>query len=119
MYVSFTKQAPSGTVYNWESIRIYMRTFKISLIEAIHIDASDPSLELTKNELGLRFLYKVKSNSAYTKTLAFLGEGEDHKYDDSEKATMPLRVNLRRLGRRLMEEPRILEKNTCVKPTPP
>ena len=57
--------ASSGTLRKLDSIyrkglRIYTGTFKTSPIEPLHIEAYDPYLELRRNELGLRFLYKLR-----------------------------------------------------------
>ena len=46
-----------------ESVRIYTGAFRTSPAEALNVEANDPSLELRRNELGLRFLDKLKSNS--------------------------------------------------------
>ena len=45
--------------------RIYTRVFRTSPVESIHVETNDPPLELRRNELGLRFQYKLKSNSLY------------------------------------------------------
>ena len=47
-----------------QGIRIYKGAFRTSPVEA-----NDPPLDLRRNELGLRFLYKLKSNSSYIETL--------------------------------------------------
>ena len=51
-----------------ESIRIYTGAFRISLVKALHVEANNPSLELRRNKLGLRFLYKLKSNTSFMDT---------------------------------------------------
>ena len=45
-----------------ERIIIDTGAIKTSSVEATHIKANDLPLELKKNELGLRFLYKLRSN---------------------------------------------------------
>ena len=71
------------------------------------------------NELELIFLNKVKTNPTYTETLTTLDEGEVHKYDDDKKTTRPVGINLKRLERRFMEEPRSLERKTICPKHPP
>ena len=44
-------------------MRTYKEAFRNSLVEALHVKANDPTLELRRNELGLRFLNKLKSNA--------------------------------------------------------
>ena len=51
-------------------IRIYTGAFKTSPIEALHVEANDPPLEL-------RFLYKLKCNTSYIDTLNTLDSSED------------------------------------------
>ena len=68
-----------------EGIRIYTGAFRISPVEALHVEANDPSLELKRNELGLRYLYKLKSNPAYIHTLNTLDDSEDQKYEETSK----------------------------------
>ena len=46
-----------------ECIRIYTRVFRTSLVECFHVEANDPPLELRRNELGPRFLYKATSHT--------------------------------------------------------
>ena len=49
-----------------KGIRIYTDVFRKSPVELLHIKAYDPLLVPRKNELGLRFLYKLRSNPTYT-----------------------------------------------------
>ena len=42
-----------------EGIRIYTGAFRTSSVEALHVEANDPALELRRNTLGIRFLYKL------------------------------------------------------------
>ena len=49
-------------------IRIYTDVFRISPVEALYLEANNPPLELRKIELGLRFLYKLRSNTSYIQT---------------------------------------------------
>ena len=46
-----------------EGIRIYTGAFRTSPVEALHVEAKYPLLELRRNELGLRFLYKPKATA--------------------------------------------------------
>ena len=55
-------------------------------MEALHIEANDPSLEIRRNELGSRYLYKLKSYPAYINTL---DDSEDQKYEESERSVKP------------------------------
>ena len=59
-------------------------------MEALHVEANDPSLELKRNELGLRYLYKLKSNPSYIHTLNTLDDSEDQKYEESERSVKPI-----------------------------
>ena len=43
-----------------KDIRIFAGAYRTSLVEA-----NNPTLELRRNKLGLRFMYKLKSNSSY------------------------------------------------------
>ena len=63
-------------------------------MEAPNVDANDPSLELRRNELGLRYLYKLKSNPSYIHTLNTLDDSEDQKYEESERSVNPWESNL-------------------------
>ena len=48
-----------------EDIRICTGDFRTSPVEALHVEANDPPLELRRNELEQKFLYKLKSNTSY------------------------------------------------------
>ena len=48
-----------------------------SLVEALHIKANDSPLELRRNELGLRFLYKLKNNISHIETIYTLDDREN------------------------------------------
>ena len=61
----------------------------------IHVEANDPPLGLRRNELGLRFLYKLRSNATYAGKLNTLKDSEDQKYEENERATKPTGVNMR------------------------
>ena len=47
-----------------EGIRIYTGAFRTSPVEALHVESNDPPLELRRNELELRFLYKLKRHTS-------------------------------------------------------
>ena len=67
--------------------------------------------------MGLRYLYKLKSNPAYIHTLNTLDDSEDQKYEDSERSVKPTGVQLRNLERRYMEEQKqIVEMNQTQQP---
>ena len=46
-----------------EGIRIHTGTFRTSPVEALYVEANNPPLELRRNELELRLLFKLKSNN--------------------------------------------------------
>ena len=50
-----------------EGIRIYTGAFRTSPVESLHVETNDRLLEERRNELGLGFLYKLKSNTSYIK----------------------------------------------------
>ena len=60
-----------------EGIRIYTGAFRTSPVEALHVEANNPPQEIRRNELGLRFLYKLKNNTSYIETLNTLDDSED------------------------------------------
>ena len=39
--------------------------------------------------MGLRFLYKLKSNSSYIQTLNTLNKNEDQNYEENERSIKP------------------------------
>ena len=43
----------------------------------MHVEANNPHLELKRNELALRFLYKLESNTSHIETLKTLDNRED------------------------------------------
>ena len=55
----------------------------------------------------MRYLYKLKSNPAYTHTL---DDSEDQKYEENERLVKPMGVQLRNLERRYMEEQKQIEE---------
>ena len=67
-----------------EGIRIYTDAFRTSTAEALNIEANNPSLELRRNELRLRFLYKLRSNPLYIEALNTIDNSEDQSYEESE-----------------------------------
>ena len=42
-----------------EGIRIYTGAFRTSTVETLLVETNDPLLQLRRDELGLRFLYKL------------------------------------------------------------
>ena len=48
-----------------EGLRIYKRAFRSSPVEALHVEANGPSPGTRIEQTGLRFLYKLKSNTSY------------------------------------------------------
>ena len=87
-----------------EDIRIYTGAFRTSPVETMHVEANNPPLELTRNELGLRFLYKLKRNTSYIETLNTLDDREDQNYEENERSVKHMGVYLIRLEQRYMEE---------------
>ena len=74
---SFCKKIKQTRQHKTQDIRIYTGAFKTSPVESSHVEAHDPLLKRRRNELGLRFLYKLKSNSSYIETLNTLDNNED------------------------------------------
>ena len=52
-----------------DGIRIYIGAFRISPEESLHVEANDLSLELRRNGLQLKILYKLMRDITYTKSL--------------------------------------------------
>ena len=64
----------------------YSGTFKTSQVESLHVKANDPPfLELRRNELGLRFLYKLKISTSYI--INILDDSKDQNYGSVAKKT--------------------------------
>ena len=61
-------------------IRIYTGTFR-----TLSVKANDSPLELRQNELGLCFLYKLKSNTLYIEILNTLDNREDQNNEENER----------------------------------
>ena len=57
-----------------EDIRISTGAFRTSLVEALHVDANDPPLELRRNELGLRLLLKLKKQHLMHRDTKYTGQ---------------------------------------------
>ena len=76
----------------------------------------NPPLELRRNELGLRFLYKLKINSSYIETLNTLDENEDQNYRENERLIKPTGVHLGRLEQRYMVEKKEIEEINQTQP---
>ena len=72
----------------------------------MHVEANYPPQEIRKNKLGLRLLYKIKSNTSYIETLNTLDDREDQNYEENERSIKPTGVYLRRLEQRYMEKQR-------------
>ena len=54
-----------------EDIEVYTKAFKISPIKVLNVKAKELSLELRRNVLGLKFLYKLKSSTIYCRVLNY------------------------------------------------
>ena len=46
-------------------------------------------LKLRRNKLGLRFLYRLRSNTVYTKSLNTLDDKDNQNYKENEEVTKP------------------------------
>ena len=66
---------------------------------------------MRKNELELRFLYKLGSNETFTKSLVTQDDSEDYNFEDNERATRPTGVHFIILEWRYIEEQKKIEKN--------
>ena len=77
------------------SIRIYLGAFRTSPV-ALHVEAYDPPLELRRNELGLRFLYKLKSSTTFTESLNTVDDREDQKYEVNKRENRPTEAYLKK-----------------------
>ena len=51
--------------------------FRISSVESLPTEACDSTMELKRKKTGLRFLYRLKSNSKFTKSLNTLNDKKD------------------------------------------
>ena len=61
-------------------MRIYTRTFRTFLIESLQIEANEPP-DIKRNELVLRFLFKLKNNLTYTESLVTLDDSENDNFE--------------------------------------
>ena len=64
-----------------ETRRHTQRKHKNIPVEPLHVEANNPLLELRRNELGLKFLYKLKNNTSYIETLHTLDDREKRHYE--------------------------------------
>ena len=93
-----------------DGIRIYTKAFRTSPVKTLHLEANNPPLELRRNELGLSFLYKLKSKTSYIQPLNTLHDKEDQNYEENERSIKPTGVYRRRLEQRYMEEQKEIEE---------
>ena len=56
--------------------RVYREVFKVLLYQALHVEANEPLLKLRSNRLGLRLLYKLKSNPTFIESVVTLDKGK-------------------------------------------
>ena len=54
--------------------------------------------------MGLRFMYKLKSNTSYIETLKYTDDRENQNYQENERSIKHKGVYLRRQEQRYMEE---------------
>ena len=66
---------------------IHREAFEASPIEALHVEAREPPIQLRGYVLGLMFLYILKNNYTYTEFLSTLDKREGQKYDENKNAT--------------------------------
>ena len=87
-----------------EGIRIYTGVFRTSPVDALNVEANDLHLELRRKELGLRLLYKLKSNILYIDTLNTLDDSEDQNYEENDRSIKTMGLYQRKLKQRYMDE---------------
>ena len=87
-------------------------------MESLHIKANEPALYKRRNELGARFLYRLRSFPTYNGTLNTLDSTVDHNYEKNRKITRPVGVHYRILEERYMEEQKEIEKNNMPQQPP-
>ena len=87
-----------------EGIRIYTGVFRTSPVDALNVEANDLHLELRRKELGLRLLYKLKSNILYIDTLNTLDDSEDQNYEENDRSIKTTGLYQRKLKQRYMDE---------------
>ena len=73
-------------------------------MELLHIEANQPALNKRRNELGSKFLYRLRSNPTYNGTLNTLDSTEDYNCEENVKIIRPVGVHYRILEERYMEE---------------
>ena len=95
MDANYTVQLLQVNSLHREGIRIYTEDFKTSAIESLHIEANKLFLDMRRNELGLRFLFKLRRNPTYTELLVTLDNSEDYNFKEKEKATRPTGMHFR------------------------
>ena len=61
----------------------------MSPVVSLHMEAWDSTMKLRRNKLGLRFLYRLKSNTTYTESLNILDDRKDQNYEENKGATKP------------------------------
>ena len=77
-----------------KSIIIFINAFETSPVEYLHEEAFDLPLELRSNELGLRLMYNLRSNTTYRVSLNTLDNREDQNNEENEGAIGPMGVHL-------------------------
>ena len=58
---SFLREIKKLDIIHRKGIRIYTGAFRTSPVESLHVKAFDLPLELSRNKLQLRFLYKKEA----------------------------------------------------------
>ena len=68
--------------------------------------------------LGLRFLYKLRTNTSYKDTLKLLADSEDKNYKENERSIKIMGVYIRKLKQIYMEEQKMMKKMNQTIPNP-
>ena len=95
-----------------------MCAFRTTSVESLHAEAYDPTIELRRNKLGLKFLYRLRSNTKYTESLNTLDDREDQNYEENKGTTKPTGLHLIKLEQCYMGEHREVEKNHLAQQLP-
>ena len=61
--------------------------------------------------MGVRLLYKLRSNTTYTKFLNTLENRKDQKYEENKAVTKPTEIHMRKLEQGYFKEQKDVEEN--------
>ena len=73
-----------NSIHRW--YELYTGAFRTSPVKSLLVEAHDPHPELRRNELILKFLYKLKSSTTHTDFLNTLDDREYQKYEENKGA---------------------------------